>query len=190
MLTAHLFLAAANASTHSSSPEGGIEKIVHQFGIDTPYLIAQIISISVVVFLLYKFFFKPTLATIDERQSKIEDGLRYTEEMKTKLETAEKETAEVMKKASLEAQQIIAEARDSGKALLEKQTQEATGKAQDILSKAEHAIELERKKMLADVRDEISRLVVLTTSRVLSKELPEDEKQKYAESAAKELSNV
>jgi F-type H+-transporting ATPase subunit b len=190
MLTTHLFLAATSAAPHAPAPEGGLEKIVHEFGINTPDIIAQIISFCVVAFLLYKFFFKPTLATIDERQSKIEDGLRYTEEMKAKLAEAEKETAEVMKKASLEAQRIIVEARDSGKALLEKQTQEATAKAQDILAKTEQAIELERKKMLADVRDEISRLVVLTTSRVLSKDLPEDEKQKYAESAAKELSNV
>ncbi|MBL4576340.1 MAG: F0F1 ATP synthase subunit B [Opitutaceae bacterium] len=180
MLTAHLFLAAASASTHSSSPEGGVEKIIREFGIDTPYIIAQIISFCVVAFLLYKFFFKPVLATIDERQTTIESGLQYAKEMKTKLEEAEKETTEVIKKASLEAQQIIVEARDSGKALLEKQAQEATSKAQDIITKAEHAIELERKKMMADVRDEISRLVVLTTSRVLSKELPEEDKQKYA----------
>ncbi len=164
--------------------------LVEVFGLNIGHIIMQVISFSILAFVLYRYAFKPVFATIDERQSKIEDGLRYTEEMKSKLAEAEKETAEVMKKASLEAQQIITEARDSGKALLEKQTQEATSKAQDILTKAEHAIELERKKMLADVRDEISRLVVLTTSRVLSKELPEDEKQKYAESAAKELSNV
>ncbi len=177
----------ASSDPHAVAESAGL---VETFGLNIGQIIMQVVSFSILAFVLYRYAFKPVFATIDERQTEIESGLQYAKEMKTKLEEAEKETTEVIKKASLDAQQIIVEARDSGKALLEKQALEATSKAQDIIAKAEHAIELEQKKMLADVRDEISRLVVLTTSRVLSKDLPEEDKQKYAESAAKELSNV
>jgi len=44
--------------------------------------------------------------------------------------------------------------------------------------------------MIADVRDEISRLVALTAQRVLSRELGADEKKRYTESAARELTSV
>ena len=59
-----------------------------------------------------------------------------------------------------------------------------------LLAKAQQAIELEHKKMLADARVEIARLVVTTTQRVLAKELSEAERARYNEAAARELTNV
>ncbi|RKX36040.1 MAG: ATP synthase F0 subunit B [Verrucomicrobia bacterium] len=182
MIDAFNILAAATPSA-----EGGIAGVVHEFGIEWPFLIAQIISFSVVAFLLYKFAFKPVLATIDERQTKIEAGLNYTEEMKVKLADAETQHTARIKEASLEAQQIIHEARETGKEMIEQQIQEATDRAEQTIAKAGQAIELERKKMLADVREEIARLVVLTTSRVLSRDLSDDERSRYVSSATEEL---
>ena len=51
-------------------------------------------------------------------------------------------------------------------------------------------IELEKKKMLAEARTEIARLVVETTQRVLSKDLSESDRNRYSESAARELNSV
>lgn len=185
MLDALIFLAAAG-------PEGGnrISELFHRFGIDLPYLLSQIVSFGVVAFLLYKFAFKPILATMDDRNSKIAEGLRHAEEMKARLADAEKQHAETVKKAALEAQRVIDEARATAKSLIDRETKQATDKTQQMLAKAEQAIELERKKMLADVREEISRLVALTAQRVLARELQPDERRRYAESAARELTNV
>lgn len=185
MLDALLFLAAAG-------PEGGdrISELFHRFGIDLPYLLSQIISFGVVAFLLYRFAFKPVLATMDERNAKIAEGLKHAEEMKAKLADAERQHADAIRKASLEAQKIVDEARASAKVLLDRETKQATEKTQQMLAKAEQAIELEHKKMLADVREEISRLVALTAQRVLSRELAPDERKRFTESAARELTQV
>ena len=59
-----------------------------------------------------------------------------------------------------------------------------------MLVKAQQSIDLEHKKMLAEVRGEIAHLVTLTTSRVLSRELSADEKARYTESATRELTEV
>jgi len=182
MIDALSILAAA--APHAA---GEAVSLPEQFGIDLPYLIAQIFSFAIVAFLLYKFAFKPVLTTLDERQSKIEDGLRYTEEMKVKLAEAEAQHAATLKAAALEAQKIIHEARDTGKEMIERQTQEAAERAEQMISKAEQAIALEQKKMLADVREEIARLVVMTTSKVLSRDLSEAERTRFVASAAEEL---
>ena len=182
MIDALSFLAAA--APHAA---GEPVSLTQQFGIDLPYLIAQIISFAIVAFLLYKFAFKPVLATIDERQAKIEEGLNYADEMKSKLADAETQPTARIKEASLEAQQIIHEARETGKEMIDKQSQEATERAEQMIVNAEQAIELERKKMVADVREEITRLVVLTTSRVLSRDLSDDERSRYVASASQEL---
>ena len=62
-------------------------------------------------------------------------------------------------------------------------TQEAIARAEEIAAKAEQQIELDRKKMMDEARSEITRLVVATTGKVLSKELS-SEQGRYSRSAS------
>ncbi|WP_269524096.1 F0F1 ATP synthase subunit B [Coraliomargarita parva] len=161
--------------------------ITEKFGVEVPTLIAQMVNFCLVAFVLYKFAVKPIAATLDERQQKIADGLQYAEEMKTQLAEAERERAEKVKEAAQEAQRILSEARAQSKELIEQKTQEAAAQAEAMIRKAGEATELERQKMLSDVRQEVARLVVATSSKVLSRELSDSEKTTYSDAAAKEL---
>jgi F-type H+-transporting ATPase subunit b len=189
-------LVLAQATTHAAEGAAhaeaatGVTKIIQDFGISWPFFLAQVVNFSVVAFILWKFAFKPVLATLDERQKKIADGLKYTEEMKAKLESTQQESAAIIKKASVEASRIVDEASKSAKALADKQQAEAAARVADTIAKAQQTIELEHKKMLADARAEIARLVVVTTERVLAKKLSDTDRAAYNDSAARELTNV
>lgn len=186
-----ILLAAADASAGASG--GGITDIIwkigEDFGIKGPYFISQVISTSIVLAILYFFAFKPIIAQMGERQDKIAEGLQYAEEMKVKLAEAERSKAETLKAASIEAQNLVKEARDQAKEFLEKQTQETTEKVEEMMRKSNEAIELERNKMLSEVRQEVAMLVVSTTAKVLSKELGEEDRKRFSESASKELAS-
>jgi F-type H+-transporting ATPase subunit b len=191
------FLVLAQVASHAADPAaahgeaaGGITKITQDFGISAPLILAQILSFSIVAFVLWKFAFKPVMATLDERQQKIAAGLKYTEEMQAKLAATQQETAAIIKTANVEASRIIDEARKNAKDFLDKQTQEASARANDLLAKAQQAIELEHKKMLADARTEIARLVVTTTERVLAKKLTDADRAAYNDAASRELTSV
>lgn len=186
MLANLLFLANAEPAATG----GGVHELLEQFGIEPAILISQVISFSLLAFVLYRYGFKPILAAVDERQKKIESGLAYADEMKEKLEKAQSESEAVLRKAALDAQAVVADARKGAKELLEKQTQDAAAQGAAILEKARQSIELERRKMLAEVRSEIARLVTLTTAKVLSKELSAEEKARYADAASHELTNA
>ena len=181
---------ATEAAAAHGEASGSITKIFQEFGISWPLILAQVLSFSIVAFVLWKFAFKPVLATLDERQHKIESGLKYAEEMQAKLAAAQQESAAIIKKSQTEATRIIDDARKSAKDFLDKQTQEASAKASDMLVKAQQAIELEHKKMLSDARTEIARLVVLTTERVLAKKLTDADRSAYNEAASRELTSV
>lgn len=181
MIHHHLILAAS---------ENPVARIAEEFGVQWPLLFAQIVSFAVVAYLLYRLGFKPVLATIDERQKKIAEGVQYAEEMKVKLAEAEQKQQETLRNASIQGQRMIDEARATSKELLEKQTREAAERGEQILRKAQEATELDRKKMMAEAREEIARLVVLTSSRVLSRELSEEERSRYGAAASEELTNV
>jgi F-type H+-transporting ATPase subunit b len=194
MLSSLLLLAQAAAPAVEAAAHGeaatGITKIMQDFGVSLPGIAAQVLNVAIVAFILWRFAFKPVLATLDERQQKIAAGLAYAEEMKAKLEAAQQESAASAKRAQLEATRIIDEARKAAKDFLDKQTQESAAKANEILAKAQQAIELEKKKMLAEARSEIARLVVVTTQRVLAKELSDADRSRYNDSAVRELTGV
>lgn len=182
-------LVLAEATGHAESADG-ITKIMQDFGISVPLILAQVLSFSVVAFVLWKFAFKPVLATLDERQQKISAGLAYADEMKAQLASTQLQTEAALREAQQKAQAIVAETQKSAKEFADKQQKEAVEKANALLTKAQEAIELEKKKMLAEARTEIARLVVSTTERVLAKKLTEADRSAYNESAARELAGA
>lgn len=179
------------ASEVAAVEEGNkLTMITEKFGVTLPTLVAQMVNFCIVALALYFLAVKPVAATLDERQQKIADGLQYAEEMKTQLAEAERERAEKVKQAAIDAQAILTEAREQSKEMIEQKTQEAAAQAEAIIRKASEATELERQKMLSDVRQEVARLVVATSSKVLSRDLSDTEKQTFSDSAAKELAGA
>jgi len=190
-MTPVLVLAEVTAHTAEAAPSGNaITQLTETFGINLPSILAQMVSFAVVAWVLWRFAFKPVLATINERQRTIQSGLEYAEEMKAKLAAAQQENAALLKNAQTEATKIVDEARKTAKDFLDKQMVEATARANDTIAKAQQAIELEHKKMLADARTEIARLVVTTTERVLAKKLSDADRAAYNDTATRELTNV
>lgn len=188
LATIPLFLAAAAPEAAEHAAASG--NLAEQFGLSVNYIVMQAVSFTILAFVLYRWGFKPVLATMDDRQHKIESGLKYAEEMKAKLEQANQQSEEILRRASLESQAIVNEARKTAKELADKQTQETAAQTAAMLVKAQQNIELEHKKMLGEVRSEIARLVTLITAKVLARELGPDEKARYTQSATRELTNV
>ena len=180
-----LLLAVTETATHSVEPS-----IVEKFGIEPKLVVWQIVAFLILFGTLYKIGIKPTIATMEERNKKISDGLRHAEETQTRLAAAAQESAAIIKAAQLDAQKAIEEARKSAKEFGDKQQAEAIQRAADLLTKAQQSIELEHKKMLDQARGEIARLVVTTTERVLAKKLTDADRASYNEAATKELSSI
>lgn len=165
-------------------------ELAHRFGVQGNYVAMQFISFAILAGVLYKFGIKPTLAAMDERTGKIEAGLANEKASVAKLAETQQQIAAQFKEAQVKANAIVDEARKAAKELSERETAAATERANALLAKAQQAIELEHKKMLADARTEIARLVVATTERVLSKKLTDADRASYNEAAARELTSV
>ena len=84
----------------------------------------------------------------------------------------------------------MADARKTAKELADRQAQDTAAQTSAMLAKAQQAIDLERGKMIAEVRGEIARLVIFIVGKVLIKELSADEKSRYTQAATRELTNV
>lgn len=171
----------------ASAVVDGISELAGGFGVDWPSLIAQILCFSVVAFVLYRFAFKPVLATIEKRQKEIEGGLKNAEEVKRQLAEAREKIAAEHRTAALAAQKVIDDANRVAAENSAREQAAAGERANALVERAKESIELEKQKAMEEARAEIARLVVETTRKVLSRELSDEERARYNAAAAKEL---
>lgn len=165
-----------------------VEKIATGFHVEIKTLLAQILSFLLIFAALYFGAWKKVLDVLEERRTKIADGLQYAEQMKTQLEASERKQAETLKAAALEAKEITGQAQKTAKEIIEKTHRETQRKTEEMIAQTRENLTLERKQMLAEVKEHASRMVALTASRVLSRELDDAERSRFTESAVKELS--
>jgi len=174
-----IFAAASLADTAADT--------ARTFGLDLPHFIAQVLSFSIVAFLLHKFAYKPVLKVLEERRQRIAEGLANADKIKTELARTEASRQEVINQANAQAQRLIEEARHAAARVQEVETQKAIAAAKDIVEKARQAMEAEHARMLTELRREVGRLVVQTTGRVIGKTLTPDDQQRLSNEAAREL---
>jgi F-type H+-transporting ATPase subunit b len=156
-------------------------------GVDWRLILMNAVNFGIVAVILYYAAFRPVIKMLDERKAKIEAGLRDAEEMKKKLAEAEQKQAEILRAARQGAQEIMDQARAAAKAYQDRESQETAAKVEQMLARGREALELERRKAFDDLRAEVSRLVVATTAKVLSRDLAESEKATLNKHAAEEL---
>jgi len=167
--------------------EGPVQEIARAFGVDWPHLGAQIISFVIVCALLYKFAYGPVLRMLEYRRKQIEESLANSEKIKTELQRTEAARQEVITQANAQATKLIEEARAAAARVQEQETQKAIAAAEQIITKAKEAAAAEHARMLADLRREVGRLVVETTSKVTGKILTADDQKRLAEETSRQL---
>ena len=157
------------------------------FGLDWPHFIAQVISFSIVAFLLHRFAYKPILKVLEERRQRIAESLANAEKIKQELASAQAKAQEILNQANVRGTKFIEEARQSAAKVLEQESQKAMATANDIIAKARQASEAELARRKTELRREVGRLVVATTAKVTGKILTTDDQQRLAEETNRQL---
>jgi F-type H+-transporting ATPase subunit b len=166
---------------------GQIEEIARTFGVDWPHLTSQIISFGIVCAVLYRFAYRPVLAMLEARRQQIAQGLANTEKINAALADIEAQRQRVMADAQAQATQFLADARATAKRLQEQETQRAIAAADEIVTRAREAAVQEHQQMLAELRNEVGRLVVATTSAVLGRVVTPEDHKRLTEDTARYL---
>ncbi len=164
-----------------------MEEIARTFGVNWPHLFAQIVSFGIVCAVLYAFAYKPVLQMLDTRRQQIASGLANAEKIRSELARIEAERRAVLTRADGEGKQLIEEARAAAARVHAEETRKAIAAAEQVAQRAREAIERDRARMLAELRQEVGRLVVQTTATVTGKILTADDHRRLAEETARQL---
>ncbi len=169
---------------------GQIEEIAETFGVTWSLLATQIVSFTIVCALLYWFAYQPILRMLDERRLQIELGLANAAEINARLAGIEAQRRGVIARARSEADDIVTRARAAAARLQEDQKQVAVAAAEQIVHKAREAADLERTRMMAELKREVGRLVVQTAAAVVGTVLTPADQRRLAEETARHLSRA
>jgi F-type H+-transporting ATPase subunit b len=164
---------------------GQFQQIAQNFGVDWPQLIAQIVSFSIVCFLLQRFAYKPVLNMLEQRRKQIEEGVVNTKKIADELAQAEARRKEMLAQTNEQINKLLEEARAAAARVKDEETQNAVAAAEEVLAKSREAAQQDYARMLADLKRELGRLVVQATTNVTGKILtPEDQRRLDEETAA------
>jgi F-type H+-transporting ATPase subunit b len=168
---------------------GQVESIASTFGVDWPHLGAQIVSFVIVCGVLYALAYKPILRMLEARRQQIASGLANAEKIKAQLTRIEAERLDVLKKADAEGKQLIEEARAAAARVQAEETQKAIASGEQILIRARETAERDHARMLAELKQQVGRLVVQTTATVTGKILTAEDHRRLAEETARRLAS-
>lgn len=160
---------------------------MNQIGIEWRILVTQLISFSIVFFVLWRFAYKPIFAMLQSRRERIAAALANAEKIKADVARTEVERQKILADAGDKANKLIDEARQVAARIRETEAQKAIAAAEQIVVKAHEAAGQERLQMLGELKREVGRLVVQTTTTVTGKILTPDDQKRLAEETERQL---
>ncbi|MBT9507261.1 F0F1 ATP synthase subunit B [Rhodoferax sp.] len=134
-------------------------------------LVAQAIVFALLVLFTMKFVWPPIAAALDERASKIADGLAAADKAKSELSSANKRVEDELAKSRNETAARLADAERRGQAIVEEAKSKATEEGNKIIAAAKVEAEQQAIKAREALREQVAVLAVKGAEQILRKEV-------------------
>ena len=142
-------------------------------GINFGLLIVQIIAFAIVFLTLNAWVYKPMLDMMESRKQKIAQGLEDARVASEARANAEKEAAKVVAEAQAEANNIVREATERAASAGKDVKAAAEAEAAKAREVAMAEAELERNRILGDLRGQVAALAIAAANKLVGETLDE-----------------
>jgi F-type H+-transporting ATPase subunit b len=150
-------------------------------------LIAQMIAFAVFVAFCMKYVWPPIVKALDERATKIAEGLAAAERGQQEQELGRQKALEELKAAKAKAADIVAQAQKRYNEVLDEAKRDAQGEADRIKTAARAEIDQETNRAREELRERMATLAVAAAEKVLEKEVDASAHKALLEKFAKQL---
>jgi F-type H+-transporting ATPase subunit b len=144
-----------------------MEQIIEAFGIDHRLIIIQIVNFAILAGALGYFLYTPILKLLRDREEKIAQGLKDAEAAAAAKTAADAEKQTVLAAAHKEAEAVNERAKVAADAKATEIVATAQDKAAELLKSAEAKGEAAKQAALKESENEIAKLAVLATEKML-----------------------
>lgn len=146
-------------------------------GISPGFLIVQIIAFIIVLLTLNAWVYKPMLDMMETRKNKIAQGLEDARVAAEARADAEKEAAKILATAQAEAGKVVREATERAASAGKDLKAAADAQAAKTRESAKAEAEVERNRILGDLRGQVAALALAAANKLVSEAL--DEKKQH-----------
>ena len=134
-------------------------------------LFAQLVVFLILAWFTMKFVWPPIASALDERATKIADGLAAADKAKAELSAANKRVEAELATSRNETASLLADAERRAQAIIEQAKASATEEGNKIVAAARAEAEQQTVKARESLRDQVAALAVKGAEQILRKEV-------------------
>ncbi|MDL1913330.1 MAG: F0F1 ATP synthase subunit B [Bergeyella sp.] len=129
----------------------------------------------ILLFILTKYAWKPIINAVQAREVSIVDSLNQAKIAKKEMEEIRLDNERIIREAKIERDAILREAKELKERMIEEAKNGAKIEGEKIINQAKEAINSERNRALAEIKNQIGTLSLEIAEQILKKNL-EDKK--------------
>jgi len=162
-----------------------VGNLLEALGVNFKMVLIQAVGFLFLLLLLKKFLFGKIKDMIKARSDEIKDTYKRSEDIRSEAERLKEEYQRKVIKAEEEAEGKIQVAVIKAKEISDEIVEAAHQTAANDRAKAQQGIEVERKKALAEVRNQVVDLTILSSSRLIQQTMHRETAEKLVDDVIK-----
>ncbi|MBK9380737.1 MAG: F0F1 ATP synthase subunit B [Chitinophagaceae bacterium] len=140
-------------------------------------LIWTLLAFLIVFFILKKLAWPAIIKGLRDRENSITDSLATAQKVKEEMALMKSENEALLAKAREERALMLKEARETKDRIINEAKEQAKAEASKIVTEAQAAINAQKMAAITEVKNQVGKLVIEVSEKVLRKELGNKEAQ-------------
>jgi len=140
-------------------------------------LIWTLLAFLIVFFLLKKMAWPAIIKGLRDREQGIADSLATAEKVRAEMAQLKNENEALLALAREERAQLLKEARETKDRIISEAKEQAKVEANKIITESQLAINTQKMAAITDVKNQVGKLVIEVSEKVLRRELSNKESQ-------------
>lgn len=136
------------------------------------------ITFLTILFILKKFAWKPILGMIKDREQGIEKALKSADDALQTMRELKASNEKILAEARNERDGMLKEARDTKEAIINEAKTKAKVEADKLIAQARETINAEKLAAIAELKSQVATLSIDIAEKILKEHLSSDDKQK------------
>ncbi|MBO0320944.1 F0F1 ATP synthase subunit B [Muricauda sp. CAU 1633] len=152
-----------------------MEKLLEEFSLGLFFW--QTLLFGLLLFLLWKFAWKPILKAVNDREEGIKNALDAADAAKKEMQNVTADSEKLLKEARAERDALLKEARELKEGIVSEAKEQAKVEGDKMIKQAQATIESEKKAAVADIKAQVANLSLEIAEKVIKEELSDKKKQ-------------
>tara|TARA_A100000164_G_C21809125_1_gene724616 strand:+ start:619 stop:1128 length:510 start_codon:yes stop_codon:yes gene_type:complete len=147
----------------------------------------SLVIFLLVLLILKKYAWTPLLDFLDQREKEISDSLAMAESAKADLEKVKEESQAILNEAKNQGKSIVSDSKQKAEDSANKILNDAKAKSDEFLVEAKSKIDLEKKRAIKEIKEEVVDLSLDLASQVLQRNVKDDDNNQFVQSSLKAM---